>query len=445
MSDAAFHPEDIARAAIDRQLAACGWVVQSRTEMNVGAGQGVAVREFQTASGPADYALFVDRRLCGVIEAKPEGTTLSGFSDQAERYMTSAPGYLVRDDGQVRFEYVASPTEILFRDHADPVPASRRVFAFHRPEALARWLREPETLRRRLQAMPPLIEENLRGCQVDAVRGVEGSLARNHPRALVQMATGAGKTFTAATLSYRLLAHAGFRRILFLADRANLVRQTRDEYLAYRPPGTGRSFAELYNVQKLGAAGLDPGAQVVVATIQRVYATLTGAALTEDDEEGSSFERGAGEAERVVAYNPAVPIESFDLVVTDECHRSIYGTWRQVLDYFDAFTLGVAARNRTVADAQSRAVFDADSLRRKGRPGARYLRLSARSVRRTRDRKSRRTIIETDRGEGIEEGGSREKRAVSWRLCAAGRRPRHSTRKPVAELIASLQGKLHLS
>jgi type I restriction enzyme, R subunit len=103
--------------------------------------------------------------------------------------------------------------------------------------------------------MPLLMTEGLRACQIDAINGVEASLAQNHPRALVQMATGAGKTYTAATLSYRLLAHAGFRRILFLADRANLVRQARDEYLAYRPPGTGRSFAELYNVQKLGPGG----------------------------------------------------------------------------------------------------------------------------------------------------------------------------------------------
>jgi type I restriction enzyme, R subunit len=133
VTDAAFHPEDITRAAIDRRLAVCGWVVQSRSDMNVGAAQGVAVREFQTASGPVDYALFIDRRLCGVIEAKPEGTTLSGFSVQAERYMVGAPEYLVREAGQVRFEYVASPAEILFRDHADPAPVSRRVFAFHRP------------------------------------------------------------------------------------------------------------------------------------------------------------------------------------------------------------------------------------------------------------------------------------------------------------------------
>ncbi len=343
MSESAFQPEDRARLLIDRLLVASGWVVQSKAEMNLGAGLGVAVREFQTGFGPVDYALFVGRKLCGVVEAKAEGTTLSGFSDQAARYIADAPKHLVREEGQVRFEYVSSGTETIFRDHADPSPASRTIFTFHRPETLERWLKEPQTLRGRLQAMPALITEGLRGCQIEAVTELEKSLAGNHRRSLVQMATGAGKTFTACTLSYRLLAHAGFRRILFLADRANLVRQTRKEYLEYRPPGTGRSFPELYNVQALGPAGLDKSAQVVVSTIQRVYSVLTGKELDEEAEEASSFEQASADTERLVTYNPAIPIESFDLVITDECHRSIYGTWRQVLDYFDAFSIGLTA------------------------------------------------------------------------------------------------------
>jgi type I restriction enzyme, R subunit len=208
---------------------------------------------------------------------------------------------------------------------------------------LPRWLTDDATIRARLQAMPTLDTEGLRDCQIDAVRALEVSLAADKPRALIQMATGAGKTFTACTFSHRLLEHAKFKRILFLADRANLVRQTRDEFLAYRPPGTGRSFTELYNVQRLGAAGLDKSASVVISTIQRVYSMLAGRELSEEDEEHSGFEGGAGDIERVVRYNPAVPIETFDLVITDECHRSIYGTWRQVLDYFDAFTVGLTA------------------------------------------------------------------------------------------------------
>jgi type I restriction enzyme R subunit len=318
-------------------------VVQSRDQMNLGAAIGVAVREFATGIGPVDYALFVDRTLCGVLEAKPDGTTLSGFSDKAERYIGSVPDHLVRREGQVRFEYVASSTEILFRDHADPAPRSRRVFFFHRPETLRRWLADPLTMRTHLQAMPPLITANLRECQVEAIIGLEKTLAADEPRALVQAATGAGKTFTACAFSYRLLEHAKFRRILFLADRANLVRQARDEFVAYRPPGAGRSFTELYNVQRLGPAGLDKDAAVVIATIQRVFSVLTGRELSEDDEELSAFESSSSDVERIVRYNPAIPIESFDLIVTDECHRSIYGTWRQVLEYFDAFIVGLTA------------------------------------------------------------------------------------------------------
>ncbi len=343
MSSPAFHPEDRARAEIDHRLAECGWHVQSRDELDLGAGRGIAVREFPTESGPADYALFVGRLLSGVIEAKPAGVTLSGFSDEAERYSAGMPAHLLRRPGQVRFEYVASPREILFRDRADPEAASRRVFSFHRPETLARWQAEPATLRSRLRAMPPLLTDGLRACQVEAIRALEASLGAGRPRGLVQMATGAGKTFTACTLCYRLLAHAGFRRVLFLADCANLVRQAQAEFLAYRPPGTGRSFSEIYNVQKLGPAGLDGDAQVVVATIQRVYAALTGKELPEDEEEASAFETPAADGERQVAYNPGLPIEAFDLVITDECHRSIYGTWRQVLEYFDAFIVGLTA------------------------------------------------------------------------------------------------------
>src|SRR5690349_19402634 len=128
MDAAAFHPEDRSRAALDTQLAGSGWIVQSRDSLNLGAGPGVAVREFGTDAGPTDYGLFVDKQFCGVIEAKPAGTTLSGYSDQAARYITEAPEWLGVDPKQRRFEYVGSDTEIIFRDHADPQPRSRRVF-----------------------------------------------------------------------------------------------------------------------------------------------------------------------------------------------------------------------------------------------------------------------------------------------------------------------------
>jgi type I restriction enzyme R subunit len=309
--------------------------------MDLDAGPGVAVREFPTASGPVDYALFVGGDLCGVIEAKPVGTALSGSVDPAVRDAADVAEHLWRREGQVRFAYVASSSELLFRDHADPAPRSRRLFFFHRPETLQRWLADDATIRRRLQAMPPLVGEGLRDCQVEAVRALEASLAADKPRALIQMAAGAGKTFTACTLSHRLLEHGKFRHILFLADRASLARQARDEFLAYCAPAPEGSFTEPLNIQKLGPEGIDPGATVVVSTIQRVYALLTGEELSEKDEERSGFERGADEAQ--VPYNPEVPIETFDLVIADECHHAIHGAWHPVLDYFDAFMVGLTA------------------------------------------------------------------------------------------------------
>lgn len=336
-------PEQRARAQIDAQLVTAGWVIQDRDEMNLGAALGVGVREYPMATGPCDYLLFVDRRACGVIEAKPDGETLSGFSDQASGYQHQLPNHLANWGDPLRFDYEASGTEILFSDRADPEQRSRYVFGFHKPETLLEWLKEGPSLRARLNHLPPLIKEGLRDCQIEAITELEKSLAQAKPRALVQMTMGAGKTFTAATLAYRLLAHANAHRILFLVDRNNLGRQALKEFQAYRPPGTGRLFTELYNVQRLGPAGLDPDAKIVISTIQRVYAQLTGKELSEEDEENSAYESETEGASKQVIYSAALPPETFDFVIVDECHRSIYGSWRQVLEYFDAFTLGLTA------------------------------------------------------------------------------------------------------
>lgn len=336
-------PEEKARKVIDAQLAAAGWVVQDREAFNRKAALGVAVREFQMSTGPCDYLLFIDGKACGVIEAKPAGVTLSGVAGQAQRYQGDPPASLASWGSPLRFDYQASGTETLFSDRVDPQQRSRRLFAFHRPETLHEWLKSASSLRARLANLPPLPEEGLRACQAQAIKGIEGSLQADRPRALVQMATGAGKTFTAATLSYRLLAHAGAKRILFLVDRNNLGRQTLKEFQTYRPPGTGRLFTELYNVQRLQAAGLDPPAKVVISTIQRVFAQLTGADLSDEEEEASDFERRWEPAPKQVAYSPALPPETFDIIIVDECHRSIYGTWRQLLDYFDAHVIGLTA------------------------------------------------------------------------------------------------------
>jgi type I restriction enzyme, R subunit len=338
-------PEQKARERIDALLQAAGWVVQDMVDFNRNAAEGVAVREFSLTSGACDYLLFVAGKAAGVIEAKKAGVTLSGVAEQAAKYMVALPGHLARWADLLPFDYESTGEETFFRDLRDPKPRSRRVFAFHRPQTLHRWLEEGNTLRGRMLAMPPLDTAGLRDCQIEAVQGLETSLTKDDPRALIQMATGAGKTFTACTFSWRLLKHAKAERILFLVDRNNLGDQTLKEYQNYDPPGSGRKFVDTYIVQHLHGNRINKDAKVVITTIQRLYAMLRGEELDQSDEEGSAFETWTnddGEL-RPVAYNPEIPIEQFDFIVTDECHRSIYGLWRQVLEYFDAKLIGLTA------------------------------------------------------------------------------------------------------
>lgn len=342
-------PEALARSAIDALLQAAGWVVQDMADFNRNAAPGVAVREFQLPTGPCDYLLFVGGKACGVIEAKKAGVTLSGVAEQSARYMAALPVHVAQWSQGLVFDYESTGTETYFRDTRDPRPRSRRVFAFHQPATLQAWLTEPDTLRQRMAQMPPLDTAGLRDCQVDAIRGLEASLAEDRPRALIQMATGAGKTFTACNFSWRLLKHAKARRILFLVDRNNLGDQTLREYQNFDPPGAAHKFDKTYIVQHLHGNRIDADAKVVITTIQRLHAMLRGEELDEAAEEASAFEiwgSAAADEEgtlRPVTYNPAIPIEHFDFIVTDECHRSIYGVWRQVLEYFDAHLIGLTA------------------------------------------------------------------------------------------------------
>ena len=202
----------------------------------------------------------------------------------------------------------------------------------------------PHNLRQRLQAMPPLNALGLWPVQERAIRKLEESLAAGRPRALVQMATGSGKTFMACNQVYRLIKHGGAKRVLFLVDRSNLGRQTLREFQGFTTPDEGRKFTELYNVQLLQSGRIDPVSRVCIATIQRVYSSLKGEDLAPELEELSGFDAAALQREPApVEYNPNIPIETFDVIITDECHRSIYNLWRQVLEYFDGFLIGLTA------------------------------------------------------------------------------------------------------
>jgi type I restriction enzyme R subunit len=339
-------PESLAREQIDASLRSAGWIIQDYKAVDLGAARGIALREVPLKSGRCDYLLLVDRHAVGVIEAKKVGATLSTVADQSAHYGQHLPEFLQGTE-RLPFFYETTGVETFFRDDRDPEPRSRRVFCFHRPETLAEWLAEPTTLRYRLAQMPfahPLSTAGMRDCQVEAITSLEKSFAEAKPRALIQMATGAGKTYTACAFTYRLIKYAGARRVLFLVDRANLGRQATAEFQQFVTPDTGRKFTELYNVQHLTSNQLDSVSRVTICTIQRLYSMLRGEELPEDADEISTYEINAADGRaKEVAYNPSIPIETFDFIVTDECHRSIYGLWRQVLEYFDAFIIGLTA------------------------------------------------------------------------------------------------------
>ncbi|MDE2617144.1 MAG: DEAD/DEAH box helicase family protein [Burkholderiales bacterium] len=399
-------PEARARQNIDALLAAAGWHVCNMADANIHAATGVAIREFplNPGYGFADYLLYVNGKAAGVIEAKKEGATLSGVEVQSARYAQGLPASLPAWRRPLPFLFESTGVETHFTNGLDPQPRARGVFAFFRPELLAQWLSaraEPISVRAepveahpstsagrtaeepptgygigptflaRLQHMPQLVTEwgtggahyQLWPAQIQAITHLEKSLAANKPKALIQMATGSGKTFTSISFIYRLIKFAGARRVLFLVDRGNLARQTKKEFDAYASPYNNFKFGEEYIVQHLQNNQLDTSARVVICTIQRMFSMLKGRELAEEDDEvsflpiqGASLPLPLGEGRGEggfqggllaqpdpIAYNPAIPIESFDIVVTDEAHRSIYKLWRQVLEYFDAYLIGLTA------------------------------------------------------------------------------------------------------
>ena len=345
-------PEQKARDLIDGQLVACGWVVQDKTKINLNAAEGVAVREYWTEVGPADYVLFAGGVPVGVIEAKreEEGDRLTTHEDQAEYYAGAKLKHL--DNERLPFVYVSTGVVTLFTDLRDPKPRARIVFSFHRPETLRGWMDKP-SLRESLTRLPPLPVAGLRECQINAVTHLERSFADNRPRALIQMATGSGKTYTAITFVYRLLKYTRARRILFLVDTKNLGEQAEQEFLAFLPNDDNRKFTELYGVHRMKSRHIPDDCQVYISTIQRLYAVLKGSDLDESAEEQNPNERWQPREVPPVEYNAKLPQEAFDFIVIDECHRSIYNLWMQVLDYFDAFQVGLTA----TPDARTFAYF----------------------------------------------------------------------------------------
>ena len=357
-------PEQIARDNIDAMLEQAGWKVQAKKKMDFNAGPGIAVREYDTDVGPADYVLFVNKQAVGVIEAKPEewGQKITTVEEQSQGYAAATLKW-IKNNMPLPYVYESTGVITRFTNGLDPKPRSRDVFTFHRPDTFAEWLTKTSSLCGRLHTLPAMANDGLRACQITAIENLEISFKDDRPRALIQMATGSGKTYTAITSIYRLLKHADAKRVLFLVDTKNLGEQAEQEFMAYLPNDDNRKITELYNVQRLKSSIVAKDSQVCISTIQRMYSILKGVELDESLEEINPAEQLVRPKEPMpVDYNDKLPMEFFDFIFIDECHRSIYNVWLQVLDYFDAYLIGLTATpdNRTYGFFKKNVVSEYD-------------------------------------------------------------------------------------
>ncbi len=350
-------PEEQARVVIDEKLEQSGWVIQDMRQLNLTASLGIAVREFPTSTGPVDYALFIEGKLVGVVEAKKSeaGENITVVEGQSARYANSTFKW-VQQEYRIRFAYEATDKLVRFTDYDDIKYRSRSVFSFHRPETLKALIAAPDTIRNNMKHFPGFDETGFRKCQIKAINNLDKSFADNRPKALVQMATGAGKTFTAITAAYRLLKYGKMNRILFLVDTKSLGEQAEREFLAYTPNDDPRNFSQLYGVRRLKSSYIPNDIQICISTIQRMYSILKGEELDEGAEEVpfAEYVTAESKAPKEVVYNSKYPPEFFDCIIVDECHRSIYNVWSQVLTYFDAFIIGLTA----TPDKRTFAFFD---------------------------------------------------------------------------------------
>ncbi len=350
-------PEEQARVVIDEKLEQSGWTIQDMRQLNLTASLGVAVREFPTSTGPVDYALFIEGKPVGVVEAKKSeaGENITVVEGQSARYANSTFKW-VQQEYKIRFAYEATDKLVRFTDYDDIKYRSRSVFSFHRPETLKELEALPDTVRNNMKHFPALDETGFRKCQIKAINNLDQSFADNRPKALVQMATGAGKTFTAITAAYRLLKYGKMNRILFLVDTKSLGEQAEREFLAYTPNDDPRNFSQLYGVRRLKNSYIPSDIQICISTIQRMYSILKGEELDEGAEEVpfAEYVTAESKAPKEVVYNSKYPPEFFDCIIVDECHRSIYNVWSQVLTYFDAFIIGLTA----TPDKRTFAFFD---------------------------------------------------------------------------------------
>lgn len=338
-------PEEKARVKIDKQLTAAGWDIVARDEyipFNAS-----AVKEaLMQGNKESDYLLFVDDKAIAVVEAKAEDNSLGDVvAQQAEWYSQNPQSWVgLWCPNQIPFVYLANGNKIYFKNMLDADSEYVELAEMHSPKKMIQMLGKKSEY----GALPRIEKKGLRDCQYDAEVKLEASLKAGKKKALAILATGSGKTYLACLASYRLLNYTPTKRVLFLVDRNNLARQTETEFSLFDRTEKQKPMNELYQINRLKKPE-DVQGDIVISTIQKLFAVLTGQNITDDDEDKEDEKRGLSDT---IKNEPAVelgsdlklPPDYFQFIIVDECHRSIYGKWKAVLDYFkDAKILGLTA------------------------------------------------------------------------------------------------------
>lgn len=327
-------PEEIARQKIDRMFADAGWAVVDRDHFSP-EDSAVAVEEgLMNGNLEADYLLFINGKAVGVLEAKREevDVTSSVVCEQAELYTKSVPSWCPAWYEPLPLAYVSNGKDLYCRDMRDPEGCYEAVKGIHTPKQIVKMLGITDFY----AGLPTLRKRGLRDCQYEAITELEKSFRAGQNRALMVLATGAGKTYTACLATYRMLNYTPMKRVLFLVDRNNLGKQAEGEFGTFKLTESGDPLNTIFAVNRLTSAKVSDKDQVVISTIQRLFSLLSGQPI-EDSDDDEATEDVSGNI--VLPPNPLLPPDFFDMIIIDECHRSIYGNWRSVLEYFNTAKL----------------------------------------------------------------------------------------------------------
>lgn len=326
-------PEEKARIKIDQWFADAGWEVINRDEYEP-TSTAVAIREGLLKDNlEADYFLFINGKAVGVLEAKREETDAfsSIVCEQAALYARSVPNIYQTYQKPLPFIFTSNGNELYYCDFREQDHYFKQIMTIPTPHELVKKL----GINDYFAGLPTLRKKGLRDCQYEAITELEKSFRSGQKRALMVLATGAGKTYTACLAAYRMLSYTPMRRVLFLVDRNNLGKQAEGEFGTFRLTENGEAFNTIFTVNRLRSSSIPSDSNVIISTIQRLFSFLKGDAIedNEDDDENEPTE------EVTLPPNPNLPHDYFDMIIVDECHRSIYGNWRKVLEYFDTARL----------------------------------------------------------------------------------------------------------